>query len=177
MRNKRWQFFLLIVLILLVTAGIVRPIVAHGAEAFVIDHDSVALFDSIPEEYLQAAAALNMFFMDRSVGGNINDGLDCLGYASDEAAPSHCSRFEHVDPTYSVSPSEVDWSRPGGYSRSNWDFQFWPTPGCDYWYNKVDCFLNIVDPIIDQYDVVSFQYSYLSVDDSSTIADQPGGFF
>lgn len=37
--------------------------------------------------------------------------------------------------------------------------------------------MDIVNPMINQYDVVSFQFSYLSVDDDSTIVDNPGGFF
>ncbi|HET7011018.1 MAG TPA: dockerin type I repeat-containing protein, partial [Anaerolineales bacterium] len=126
--------------------------------------------------YLQAASDLVMLFMDRSVGQNIDDGLTCLSYASDELAPSRCKQYEHVDPRYSASPAEVDWSRPGGYDRSNWAYQFWPT-GCDMWSDKVSCFLNSVDPVIAQHDVVSFQFSYLEVESGSTIEDQPGGFF
>ena len=148
--------------------------------SIVVDHTSVDLFDYIPEQYLQAAANTDMFFMDRSVGGNINDGLSCLGYASDEAAPNHCSRADHADPQYSVDECVVSWSRAGGYDRSRWDFNYWDAvtgSACDFWYNKVDCFMNHVGQFINQYDVVSFQFSYLSVDPDSTIADQPGGYF
>ena len=141
-----------------------------------VDHTSVALFEQIPEEYLQAAAALHMIFIDRSVGANIDDGLTCLSYPSDEAAPNHCSRYEHVDPAYSLDPSEVDWNRPGGYDRSNWDFQFWGS-GCNSWSDKLDCFLSGAATDVNHYDVISFQYSYLSVDNDSTIADRPGGYF
>ncbi len=143
----------------------------------VVDHNSVALFDQIPENYIVAAANLNMFFMDRSVGGNIDDGLNCLSYPSDEDAPSHCKRYEHVVPEFSVDPSEVNWSRPGGYSNANWDFQYWPTTVCSSWSEKVQCFFDAVNPMINHYAVMSFQYSYLSVDTDSTIADLPGGFF
>ncbi len=144
----------------------------------VVDHTSVALFDQIPETYLQAAANLRMFFMDRSVGGNIDGGLDCLSYTSDEVAPNSCVRYTHVDPAYSVDPSEVNWYRAGGYDRSRWLYQYWPdTSPCAEWYDKVGCFLSVMEPIIGQYDVVSFQFSYLEVAGGSTIEDQPGGYF
>lgn len=148
------------------------------ASSLVVDHTSVALFDHIPEQYLNAAANLRMLFIDRSVGGNINDGLTCLSYPSDEVAPNHCVRYEHTVPTYSVDPSEVSWNRPGGYDRSNWEYRYWEDDlGCAYWYDKIDCFIQMVNPDIGRFDVVSFQYSYLSVEDNSTIADQPGGYF
>ncbi|MCB8923528.1 MAG: hypothetical protein H6662_18225 [Ardenticatenaceae bacterium] len=153
------------------------PTPTRPAGSIVVDHTSVALFEQIPEEYLQAAANTQMFFMDRSVGGNINDGLTCLGYESDELAPSSCKRYIHVDPTYSSPPSEVDWFHPGGYNRDNWDFQFWPDTVCSEWYDKVGCFMEVVTPMMTQYQVLSFQFSYLSVDNTSTIADVPGGFF
>lgn len=153
-----------------------KPASMTGA-AIVVDHTSVALFESIPEAYLVAAENLSMFFMDRSVGANISEGLNCLSYPTDEVAPSFCKQYQHVVPEFSVDPSEVNWSRPGGYSRANWDYASWPTPGCDEWYDKIDCFISTLTPIIDQYTVVSFQYSYLEVDAGSTIADQPGGFF
>lgn len=143
-----------------------------------VDHTSVALFEQIPEQYLNAAANLDMFFMDRSVGGNIDQGLTCLSYPTDEAAPNHCKVYTHGgNPSFPVDPSEVNWNRPGGYDRSNWDFEFWPVPGCDPWYDKVDCFIDRMNVLINQYDVVSYQYSYLEVSEGSTIADQPGGFF
>jgi hypothetical protein len=139
----------------------------------VVDHNAVGLFEQIPEAYLQAAANLDMLFVDRSVGANINDGLDCLAYASDEEAPNHCTRFIHLDPAYSVDSSELNWYHAGGYDRSNWDFELWPME-CDSWSDKLNCFFDMVEP---QYEVVSFQYSYLEVDENSTIADMPGGFF
>ena len=171
-----------LVLALLLCAALTVPAAASESATLlppgpiVVDHNSVALFDEIPESYLLAAQNTSMLFMDRSVGGNISDGLTCLSYASDEVAPSHCKRYIHVDPRYSVSPSEVDWSRPGGYSRANWDYIYWPS-GCDQWYDKVGCFFDAVNASGNQYDVVSYQFSYLEVADGSNIADQPGGFF
>ena len=146
-----------------------------------VDHTSIALFDQIPDQYIQAAANLNMLFIDRSVGGNINEGLDCLAYESDEAAPSRCKR-NHTDSRYVVDPATVlNWYHPGGYDRSNWDFLYWdnlPVSGCTDWSEKTDCFINYMQSgAINNYDVVSYQFSYLLVVDGSTIEDQPGGFF
>lgn len=141
-----------------------------------VDHTSVDDFDRIPESYIQAAANLRMIFVDRSVGANISDGLSCLSYTSSNSAPNHCVRYEHVAPEFSVHPSVVSWNRPGGYDRSNWDYAPWPG-NCSEWYTKIDCFMDLVRPQMNSYDVVSFQYSYLEVAHGSTIADLPGGFF
>ncbi len=147
-------------------------------DAIIIDHHAVALFDHIPEEYLSAAANLNMLFIDRSVGANIDDGLACLNFPSDEDAPNHCSRHEHLVSEFSVDPEVVSWYRPGGYDRSNWGFLFWDeTLDCNYWHDKVRCFIEMVMPVMSQYDVVSFQFSYLEVADDSTIASESEGYF
>lgn len=146
--------------------------------AIIVNHHAVDLFDHIPEQYLQAAANLRMHYIDRSVGGNINDGLDCLTNSSSTGAPNHCVRYQHVVPEFSVDPSVVSWNRPGGYNRSNWTFEFWAdNSNCNQWFEKVTCFMEMVQPTIHTLDVVSFQFSYLEVDFGSTIADQPGGYF
>lgn len=145
-------------------------------DAIVVDHTSIDDFDRIPDAYVQAAEVLDMIFVDRSVGMNISDGLTCLSYPSHDAAPNNCVRYEHVDPSFSVSPSVVSWNRPGGYDRSRWDYAPWPD-NCSEWYTKIECYMNLVRPQINNYDVLSFQYSYLEVGEGSTIADLPGGFF
>jgi hypothetical protein len=154
--------------------SITNPIPSSGA--IVVDHTSVALFEQIPEEYIDAAASLRMLYIDRSVGKNIDDALNCLSFTSNEEAPNHCVRYAHIVPAYSVDPSEVSWNRPGGYDRSNWVFSPWEG-NCPSWSPKIDCFIRMVDPIVDQYDVLSFQFSYLEVSGDSNIAAQPGGYF
>lgn len=154
-----------------------------------IDHRSVALFDDIPAQYKSAAADIDMVFADRSVGGNISDGLSCLSQPWATAA-NNCKRYEHNgSPSYSVDPSEVTWS--GTYNRSNWDFFYWPTNdpqvpsniqlNCntpsDLWPGKLECFLEFAADEINNYDVLSFQYSYLSVAGSTGIADASTGYF
>ncbi|MCA9935354.1 MAG: hypothetical protein H6662_18315 [Ardenticatenaceae bacterium] len=158
--------------------AVATPPITAPVNAIIVDHTSVALFEQIPEEYLQAAAALHMLFIDRSVGANISDGLSCLAFDSDEAAPSHCKRYTHTVPAYSSDPSEVNWARSGGYNRDNWSYDFWEEGGgCNQWYDKVGCFINMMATRINQYDVVSFQLSYLAVEETSDILAQPGGFF
>lgn len=159
------------------TASPVTSSASSSGEAIVVDHTSVEAFERIPDAYIQAAASLRMVYIDRSVGKNIDDALNCLSHASDASAPNHCVRTEHEYPEFSVDPAVVSWSRPGGYDRSNWAFLGWEGTDCSQWYGKAACFFEMIEPVIGQYDVVSYQFSYLAVDDGSSIADQPGGFF
>lgn len=157
------------------------------AQGVIVDHTSVRLFDQIPETYLRAAADLTMMFVDRSVGANIDDGLTCLTHPSDEAAPSACKRINHIVPQFSSPASEVNWSRPGGYNRTNWTYFGWPGAGIppelpcgvstDMWFNKVECFIRYVDSHPNDYRVYSYQPSYLEVDNTSDIASPTTGFF
>lgn len=149
-----------------------QPTPARATTPIVVDHTSVALFESIPPAYLQAARNTPMLFVDQSVGLNISEGLTCLGYASDEVAPNSCKRYNHPVPAFSVSPSEVNWTGP--YTRTNWVYQTWPACG-SYWYNLAGCFINSV-PVLT-YSVVSFQFSYLQVQAGSDIASPTTGFF
>ena len=58
----------------------------------VINHNSIALYDRIPAQYLQAAENLKFMFMDRSVGANIYDGLLCLSAPTWINSASNCRR-------------------------------------------------------------------------------------
>lgn len=148
-----------------------------SGDAIVVDSRNVDSFDQIPEQYIQAAANLRMLFIDRSVGQNISEGLTCLTASSDEeSSNSSCWARDHYYPEFEVDPSVISWSRPGGYDRSNWDYRTW-SQGCGGWERKVPCFADMVSPLMNQYDVLSYQFSYLDVLPGSTIADQPGGFF
>jgi hypothetical protein len=150
--------------------ALVLPVVASYAQGIVVDHRSVARFDSIPPQYARAAAGLRMLFMDRSVGGNIHDALNCLSLQWTNA-PSSCKRYQHRDSAYAVDPSEVLWS--GSWDRSRWRYEFWPN-GCS---EDVNCFVNFVQPRVDSFDVISFQFSYLAVNTGSKLADTADGFF
>lgn len=158
--------------------------------SLVVNHSSVALFEQIPEQYLQAAASLSMAFVDRSVGFNIHQGLSCLTHETNATAPNYCKRWQHVPnhPEFNVEPSEVNWYRPGGYDRSNWDYFTWPgvgdpaiqiscTASTGEWFGKAECFEQWAAEQLNNYQILSFQFSYLEVADNSSIANQPGGFF
>jgi hypothetical protein len=158
------------------------------AQGVIVDHRSLALFDQIPDQYLRAAADMAMVFINRSVGGNINDGLTCLDYDSDAVAPSACKRYIHSVSQFSSPQSEVQWSRPGGYNRANWRFFGWPGSGIlpeiqcggadtGAWAGKLDCFIRFVDQNPTQYRVYSYMNSYLEVDSSSDIASASTGYF
>ena len=158
-----------------------------AAQAIVVDHTSLPLFDQIPESFLDAAANLGMMFVDRSVGANISDGLTCLESDSDEDARTSCKRYQHIVPEFSSSPSDVNWSRPGGYPRGNWTYYGWPNSGIppelpcgvaySSWHQKLDCFVNYVDANPNSYDVYSYQNSYLAVDTASDITSPTTGYF
>lgn len=148
-----------------------------ATRAIVVDHTSVNDFDSIPENYIRAASQMRMVYVDRSVGKNIDDALTCLSYASPASAPNFCSRRGHPQTEFEVDPNVIEWSRAGGYDRSNWEFEVWSGEGCAQWHEKLDCFFGMMEARIDRYDVVSYQLSYLAVDDGSTINDVPGGYF
>lgn len=147
-------------------------------QAVIIDHTSLHLFDSIPPGYLEKARNLRMHWMNRSVGGNISQGLDCFAaadfFGSTSANggylhPAYCRR-------YYTDPNEVGYQKPftvfthqdylsghvpdpilhhpdrEQYDRSNWVYEFWgddPTAGSTgQWFEKVDYFLNRSDHIL-----------------------------
>ena len=86
--------------------------------AFVVDHTNLSLFDQIPDSFITAASGMSLVYVDRSVGDNVNDGLDCLAYPSVAAAPSSCKRPD------AATAGLVANSK---YNRSNWQFLFYGT--------------------------------------------------
>ncbi len=146
--------------------------------SIVVDHTSVDLFDDIPDDYITAASELRMLFVDMSVGQNIHEALNCLSQPSPEAAPSFCFVTNHKgDAAYSADPALLRWDRPGGYDRSSWQYRTYEGGGCGYWYEKIDCYLAMITPIMDQYDVLSYQITYNDVLPRSNIADKTAGYF
>jgi YVTN family beta-propeller protein len=117
-----------------------QGVAALPANPIVVDHTSVALFEQIPPEYLAAAQAMSMFYTDRSVGSNVNDGLGCLATPHATAA-NHCKRYIHADPAFSTTPADVYW--PETYPRPNWQFVYCTEVGCtleQYAATPVDAF-------------------------------------
>lgn len=139
-------------------------------QGIVVDHNSVELFDSIPQQYKEAAAQMHMLFMDRSVGGNIDEYLNCLA-SPWNSARSFCKKYDHKDSNFAVSPTEVFWN--GSWDRSNWRYEYWPT-ACS---EDVQCFIDFMQPRLDSFDVMGCQFSYLAVTPGSKISDPVNGFF
>lgn len=133
---------------------------------FIIDHNSVGLFSQIPPEFLDLAFQKRFFFMDQSVGGNIYEGINCLAspYAN---ALNHCKRWNHTGiPSYSVDPSEVYWE--GIYPSNNVTYEFWPNNCTVSMESMFNCFISRAEQVKDNYDILSFQPSYLQVDGSNS---------
>lgn len=146
------------------------PPVHYPEGMVVVDHYAVDLFDQLPSSAVQAAAAVPMLFSDRSVGQNISEGLTCLSYPM-ASAPNYC-RGTHYDPDYDVDPSVVSWT--GTYDRSNWTFEF--RQGT--WDQLTEDFIQSLAPsYLNSKTVLTYQFSYLNVAETSTIADPQNGFF
>lgn len=154
----------------------------------IVDHTSLPLFDQIPDTYIQQAENIRLMWGDRSVGGNISSGLDCLTSESDEVTPiNSCTRNTHPDPAFISPQSLMNWYRPGGYSRVNWTFYFDPGLGvtpelsCStsngLWDGLVGCFIEHIRANSTQYNVMSYQHSYLTLYPGSTIASPTTGYF
>ena len=162
------------------------PTPASGQE-IIIDHTSVALFEHIPDQYIAAARALKMLFMDRSVGQNTSESLDCLAVINWWEAPAACRRDYYDSAWHWKTYSQADYNaglvparilfdpKNGAFSRANWTFQYF----ADDWSKMTADFITMLDngTLPGDYDVYSFQFSYLNVDNATTIANIPGGFF
>lgn len=177
-----------------------------NAQGIVVDHNSIPLFDEIPATWLQAARDLRVLFMDRSVGVNTNDALDCFTAGSYGSSRVPCRRdFQLRNGSWTIVtqtdsslasglvPAYIRFNpNPGLYNRSRWQFYIFS----DSWENMATRFIEglnnraipaenhltgapvTVNPL--DYDVVSFQFSYLNVEEGSTIADffthRPGNY-
>jgi len=153
------------------------PVSGNG---IVVDHTSIALFDQIPIEYINAAREIPMMFSDRSVGQNMNDALDCLASPSWSLSPSRC-RKDYADAnqilvkTYTATdfvngnvPDLILFPGGSAYNRSNWTYA-----DCQgTWDVMTDLFINSVAPaFLSTKNVLSCQFSYLNVSEGSTIME------
>ena len=174
-------------------------------QGIVVDHTSISQFENIPDAYLQAARNLRVLFMNRSVGANTNSALDCFTASDYGSTPVTCRRdFQLVNGSWQmtnrdnadlaaglVAPYIRFSPSPTRYDRSNWQFYFF----YDSWDKMTTDFIQglhngsipaqtdtnqavNLNPL--NFDVISFQFSYLNVDNGSTIADfftvRPGQF-
>ncbi|MBE0411783.1 MAG: hypothetical protein IBX69_18805 [Anaerolineales bacterium] len=151
-----------------------------------VDKNSIALFEHIPEQYLTTAGNLHMLFADRSVGQNINEGLDCLTASSWSASPASCRRdyydndwnwktFTQADLDQGIVPEAILFSPdPIRYSRSNWTYEF----HMGTWSNLTQDFIqNMAPAYLNDKDILSYQFSYLNVAEGDDIIDPQTGFF
>jgi hypothetical protein len=148
---------------------------ASPGEAIIINHDSIALFDKIPEQYLKAAASIHLLFRHASVGYNITEGLDCL-MDTVQPRPFFCDA--------GIPPQEV--LHDSKYDRTNWVFEFHaPPPGQNPgWWDKLNLFVDRVDNPApgENFDAYSFKFGYVDAITGSAIDDefflkQPGGAY
>ena len=136
-----------------------------------IDHNSVALFDQIPTDYLVKAQLLRMTFMDRSVGANINDGLSCLAADSWDNSPSNCRR-DYTDSsltnwkTFTSNDTNIPSSIlfPGRHNRNNIEFIM----GAGSWEEDLNSFISLY-PTYANRKIFTLQHNYLHVAAGSNI--------
>jgi len=158
----------------------------QSGEVIIIDHTSLDLFKHIPPEYIKAARELRLLFSDRSVGQNINEALDCLAAPSWEQSAPGCRRdyfdanwnwklYVLSDLTSGAVPSRIQFDpSPLTYNRDNWTFEFKE----GVWSDLTQDFIQVLAPTyINSKDVLTYQFSYLNVQDSDDIADPQNGFF
>jgi len=146
----------------------------------IVDHTSVDLFEQIPDEYLQAARNIQMMYSDRSVGQNINESLNCLSAPSWAKSPPFC-RVDYTGPNWawktftSNPPARIDFSPdPQKYDRSNWVF----VPRTGEWDQLTkDFVVSLAPEYLEKADVLSYQITYLNVQEGSKITDPEKGFF
>lgn len=177
-----------------------------GASGIVVDHTSIGLFEKIPERYLRAARSLRVLFMDRSVGVNTNDALNCFTARDYRSSPIICRRdyenhggawkmriWRDLQSTRSQVPEAIRFvPDPQRYDRSRWRFYLFAGP----WDRMMREFVSglhdrsipvrlypgnapsHIDPL--DFDVLSFQFGYLNLMQGSRISQlfshRPGEF-
>jgi len=178
----------------LALAILAQPSALH-AQQIVVDHTSLSLFDQIPDQYLQAARNLRFLFMDRSVGVNTNDSLGCLTATSYGTSPGPCRQdYQFVNGQWRMTLRDAaaynagqvaDYIKftpsPTRYDRSRWQFRLfyetWDKMTIDFVSGLHSQSIPAVSYPANQpvqvnpadFDVLSFQFSYLNVLDTSTI--------
>ncbi len=176
--------FLLLLVIVIALAVVVKTLIQNHKRTdvkalensqIIIDHNSIALFDQIPDSYIQAAAAKKFLFVDRSVGANIDFGLNCLASGNPFSSAQNSCKTQLTESTY-VSNQK--------YNRSNWVFAHYGNGG---WYDNVSNYIRNVNlmnvnqtpftPNYSSFDVINYQFSYLDVSSISDIASPTRGFF
>jgi hypothetical protein len=128
-----------------------------------VDHNSVSLFEYIPDHYIQNASQIWMLFRHASVGNNIYNGLNCLRTLPPR--PNFCDR--------GTPPELIVYDTK--YNRDKWTFEFhlpppYQNPG---WWEKVNLFIERVDQLEpdSQYQAYGFKFGYVDGVPGSVIDD------
>lgn len=186
------------IICILIMFFMVFPTMVAG-QGIVVDHTSIPLFDQIPEQYLESARNFRILFMDRSVGVFTHAALDCLTAVPYQSSLPSCRRdYQFINGSWQIILRNDDDMAAGQvpayirynpdatlYDRSGWDF-FWFANTWEIMANDFILGLHnrsipalihttmeetFIDPL--DYDLISFQFSYLNVEAGSTI----GNFF
>ncbi len=140
-----------------------------SGNGILVDHNSLALFEQIPQQYLAAARDLKVLMSDRSVGGNFSEGLGCLVANSFGQSPSFCRKHYDGNIIRLYNQTDMDAGRVPAvisfqpsltlYDRSNWVYEYkvgsWSELTCN--------FIQSLAPAHMDKDVLSYQFSYLNV--------------
>ncbi|MBI3983850.1 hypothetical protein HY346_00970 [Candidatus Microgenomates bacterium] len=180
-------------------------VVSTSAQQIVVNHNSLSLFPQIPEQYLGPARAKRVLFMDQSVGLNLHGALNCLTKSSYSQAANVCRRdyimnadgtwtaFLRTDPN-TVHPYIQFFPDPIKYTRANWKYYYHYQGGS--WQDAAKYFIKglhngiiqarmpiTLEPVnlnVSDFDVLSFQFSYLHIAAGSTagqfFTELPGEF-
>ena len=158
----------------------------------IVNRNSIALFEQIPDftttdsngdciddstgviSYFCKAEKIRLIFGNRSVGVTTNDALNCFEAPSSSQASFTCTKLVHNDPSYNLSPEYIYWSRTGGYNRANWIHEGFAST----WYTMTNDYITLLDNnqvqggrSLNNFDVYTFQFSYLNVMDGDSIAN------
>jgi len=141
-----------------------NPPAPTPGNGIVINHQSLSLFNQIPDNYIQAASQLKLLFRHASVGYNISEGLNCL-MNEIQPRPSFCDQN---------LPSDQIIFDPK-YNRSNWVFEFHLPPPSQNpgWWDKYYLFADRVDNPApnENFYVYGFKFGYVDGNEGSLIDD------
>ncbi|KKQ25364.1 MAG: hypothetical protein US39_C0008G0027 [Microgenomates group bacterium GW2011_GWC1_37_12b] len=161
---------------------VTQDVLQASQQPIVVDHNSVNLFEQIPDQYLSAARNLRVMFSDRSVGQNIHEYLNCFSALSWATSSPSCrvayynsnwnfKTFSERDRLAGTVPSSVLFTPdPIKYDRSNWKFVF---RGGSFSYLTQDFITSLAPQYLEITDVLMYEFSYLNIRATDTVINDP----
>jgi hypothetical protein len=126
-----------------------EPLPTESTKDFlIVNHESLDLFNQIPDEYITRASMIKLMVRGASVEDNIRLGLECLWGNYPDRRPSQCFDFHDLK-----------------YDPSNWDLQFRANPG---WIDKVTDYITASEQQMNDYDAFTFVFGYVDGFDGTT---------